>query len=228
MLFSLFSGNISVPQRYGYGNCERLVGKSFTNVMERLQGDYILTTMDLHVVPPTGYKEDEVFKVSLKHDAQPKDSVWLTSYIRQSTYSKFQSCADKPVDIKLCACAKEQTAGSSVPREMFSSKTIVKDLHSGCLLLLRRNYGKSSLALEVTNVCTNRTYKLELSGSVYDKLFSNALPIRRELPPKTFHFLTSVYEYILNSDYPLNLRASIQVKKENSVKFINLGAIDVL
>ncbi|KAJ7315081.1 ligand-gated sodium channel [Desmophyllum pertusum] len=59
-------GNISVPQRYGYGNCERLVGKSFTNVMERLQGDYILTTMDLHVVPPTGYKEDEVFKVSLK------------------------------------------------------------------------------------------------------------------------------------------------------------------
>ena len=35
--------------------------------------------MDLHVVPPTGFTEDEVFKVSLKNYAKPEDKVWLTS-----------------------------------------------------------------------------------------------------------------------------------------------------
>ena len=125
-----------------------------------------MTSMNLHVIPPTGHNEDEVFKVSLKQYAQDKDKVWLTSYLRQSKYSKFKSCADNSVDIKLCACAKEETASATksgettatgVPSKMFGSETIVIDLDSGCLLLLRRNYAKIALALEVTNICTDRT-----------------------------------------------------------------------
>ena len=195
-----------------------------------------MTTMNLHVVPPAGYTEDEVFKVSLKQYAQAKDQVWLTSYVRQSKYSKFKSCADKSVDIKLCACAKDETAGAtksgeaiadSVPHEMFGSKTIVEDLHSGCLLFMRRNYGKVAVALEVTNVCSNRTYKFELSGSSGERVYSKTLPIKLELEPKTFYFLTSINRYTSKDSFPLYFDASIQVKNVNFQEFTDLGKIDV-
>ena len=196
-----------------------------------------MTTMNLHVFPPTGYKEDEVFKVSLKQYAQARDKVWLTSYVRQSKYSKFKSCADKSVDIKLCACDKGETAGatksgeamanSSVSHEVFGSKTISKDLHSGCLLFLRRNHGKVAVALEVTNICSNRTYKFELSGSSVERVYSKTLPIKLELAPNTFYFLTSVNRYTSKDSSPLYFEASVQVKNASVEEFTDLGKIDV-
>ena len=95
------------------------------------------------MVPPSGYNEDEVFKVSLQHYAEPEGKVWVTSYTRQSRYSKFESCADKSVDARLCACPKGQTteaekggdtAQKTVSRKMFGVDTVVKDLDSGCFL----------------------------------------------------------------------------------------------
>lgn len=195
-----------------------------------------MTTMNLHVIPLTGYNEDEVFKVSLKQYAQAKDKVWLTSYVRQSKYSKFKSCADNSVDIKLCACPKEETASATksgeatangVPRKMFGSETIVKDLHSRCLLFLRRNYAKVALALEVTNVCSDRTYKFELFGSSGERVYSNTLPIKLELAPNTFYFLTSVIRYTTKESFPLYFEASVEVKEEHSQEFTNLGKVDV-
>ena len=195
-----------------------------------------MTTMSLHVIPPVGYNEDEVFKVSLKQYAQDKDKVWLTSYVRQSKYSKFKSCADDSVDVKLCACAREgsasatkssETTANGVPRKMFGSDTIMKDLDSGCLLFLRRNYAKVGLALEVTNVCSDRTYKFELSGSPGDRVYSNTLPIKLELAPKTFYFLTSLSRYSTKDSFPLNFEASVEVKEEHLQEFTNLGKIKV-
>ena len=192
--------------------------------------------MDIHVVPPHGLEEDEVYKVSIKQFAQPKQGVFFLSFIRQTKYNKFESCADKSVDIRLCACAKEKTADltrkgvlfeNGVPHKMFGSETIVKDLDSNCLLFLRRNYGTFSFALEVANVCTDRTYKFELTGSMDQRIFANTVPMNRELPPKTFGFLTSVYKYISKVNTPLNLKASIQVMQENSNKFKDLGTVDV-
>ena len=192
--------------------------------------------MDIHVAPPYGYEEDEIYKVSIKQYAKPEQGVFFLSFIRQTTYNKFVSCADKSVDIKLCACAKERTADETkngvlfengVPRKMFGSETIVKDLDSNCLLFLRRNYGTFSFALEVANVCTDRTYIFELTGSMDQRIFANTVPMNRELPPKTFFFLTSVYKYISKVNSPLNLKASIQVKQDGSGEFKNLGTIDV-
>ena len=192
--------------------------------------------MDIHVVPPHGYEEDEVYKVSMKQYAQPEQRVFFLSFIRQTTYSKFASCADKTVDIKLCACAKEKTASGTkngvlfengVPRKMFGSETIVKDLDSNCLLFLRRNYGTFSFALEVANVCTNRTYKFELTGSMEDRIFANTVPMSRELPPKTFYFLTSVYKYISKVDTSLDLKADIKVMKEDSQEFKDLETVEL-
>ena len=184
------------------------------------------------MVPPSGYREDEVFKVSLQHYAKPEGKVWVTSYIRQSRYSKFESCADKSVDARLCACANEQnadvekkgdTAQNSVPRKMFGADTVVKDLDSGCLLFLTRSYGLTALAVEVTNVCENRTYKFKMDGGGKYTLFSKKLPISVELLPKTFYFLTSTTKYNPNSKAKLHFTATIQVKNRNSVDFVNLG-----
>ena len=229
-------GNANSGNKSGFGNCERLVGKTFKNIIKRFQGQYIITSMDIHVVPPQGYEEDEVYKVSIKQYAQPKQGVFFLSFIRQTKYNKFESCVDKSVDIRLCACAKAKSAdatkngilfGNGVPRKMFGSETIVKDLDSNCLLFLRRNYGTFSFALEVANVCRDRTYKFELTGAMAQRIFANAVPMSRELTPKTFYFLTSVYKYISKVNSPLNLKASIQAKQDGSDEFKNLGTIDV-
>ena len=186
--------------------------------------------------PPAGYTEDEVFKVSVKQFAKPKQGVFFLSSIRQTMYNKFASCADKSVGIKLCACAKEEAADATkkevlfdhvVPRKMFGSNTIVRDLDSNCLLFLRRNYGTFSFALEVANICSNRTYKFKLTGSMYQRIFSNTVPIKRKLFPKTIYFLTSVYKYLSKVNYPLGLKASVKVKKDGSDAFTNLGTFSV-
>ena len=192
--------------------------------------------MDIHVFPPTGYNEDEVFRVSVKQFAQPKDGVFFLNSIRISTYSKFAHCADKSVDIKLCACAKTQTSDvtkkgllfeNGVPSRMFDSKTAVKNLDSNCLLFLRRDHGSFSFALEVANVCSNATYEFTMTGSTDQRVFTNTLPISLELPPKTCHFLTAVSKYIVKVDTDLNLKASIQVKNGESGTFRSLGTIAV-
>ena len=188
------------------------------------------------MVPPHGLEEDEVYKVSIKQFAQPKQGVFFLSFIRQTKYNKFESCADKSVDIRLCACTKEKTADvtkngvlfeNGVPRQMFGSETIVKDLDSNCLLFLRRNYGTFSFALEVANVCTDRTYKFTLTGSMDQRIFANTVPMSRELTPRTFSFLTSVYKYISKVNSPLNLKASIEVKKDGESGFRSLGTVSV-
>ena len=192
--------------------------------------------MDLHIVPPSGYKEDEVFKVSLQHYAKPEGNVWVTSYTRQSRYSKFESCADKSVDARLCACANEQTADvekkgdtaqNSVPRKMFGADTVVKDLDSGCLLFLKRSHGSTALTVEVTNVCANRTYKFKMDGGGKKIHFSKKLPIDVELLPKTFYFLTSM-KNAPESTASFPFTANIQVKNDSSVHFENLGQRDIL
>ena len=79
----------------------------------------------------------------------------------------------------------------------------------------------------LANVCTYRTYKFELTGSMDQRIFANTVPMSHELPPKTFYFLTSVYKYLSKVNSALNLKASVQVKKEGSDGFTDLGKIDV-
>ena len=68
-----------------------------------------MASMDIHVFPPTGYNEDEVFRFSVKQFAEPRDSTFSLIH-KCNNYSKFVSCVDKSVDIKLCTCAKEQNS----------------------------------------------------------------------------------------------------------------------
>ena len=188
------------------------------------------------MIPPAGFTEDEVYRVSVKQFAKPQQGVFFLSSVRVTMYNKFALCADKSVDLKLCACSKEHTADAEmkevlfdngVPREMFGSDTIVRDLDSNCLLFLRRNHGTFSFGLEVANVCTSRTYKFELTGSMDQRIFSKTLPIGLELFPKTFSFLTSVNKYLSKVNEPLGLKASVKVKKDGSNTFTDLGIFSV-
>ena len=110
---------------------------------------------------------------------------------------------------------------------MFGSETVVKDLHSGCLLFLRRDHGLTSLALEVANVCYNCTYKFKLDGGGTERLFSRTLPVNVELLPRTFYFLTSITKYASKFTHQLHFTARVEVKNDNSEDFINLGEHDV-
>ena len=38
--------------------------------------EFIVASMDIHVFPPTGYNEDEVFRFSVKQFAEPRDSTF--------------------------------------------------------------------------------------------------------------------------------------------------------
>ena len=78
-----------------------------------------MSTMDIHVVPPSGYKEDEVYKVSVKQYNKPKQGVFFQSSVRETMYHKFSSWAETSVDIKLCACVKEQTHDVSKKEVLF-------------------------------------------------------------------------------------------------------------
>ncbi|KAJ7389015.1 ligand-gated sodium channel [Desmophyllum pertusum] len=84
--------------------------------------------MDLHVVPPTGYEEDEVYKVSVKQYSKPEQGVFFLSFIRESRYNKFDSCVDKSVDIKLCGCAKEQITDVTKKGVLFENGVSTSDV----------------------------------------------------------------------------------------------------
>ena len=83
-------------------------------------------------------------------------------------------------------------------------------------LFLKRSYGSTALAVEVTNICENRTYTFKMDGGGKEILYSKKLPIDVELLPKTFHFLTSTMKHDPESTAKLYFTASIQVKNGNS------------
>ena len=88
-----------------------------------------MTTMDIHVFPPAGFTDNEVYRVSVKQFAKPKQGVFFLSSIRQTMYNKFASCADKSVDTKLCACTVEQNADD--PRKKCC---LTMEFHAKCLV----------------------------------------------------------------------------------------------
>ena len=194
---------------HGFGNCMRLVGRSYGFAFERQFAGDIITTFDLHVDPPRGSSEDEVFKIEVRHRMKPENGVAMGSYNRESLYSKFSTCADKSVDIKLCACAQEsvdftRTASAMknfIQRPMFGAKTELEDLKTGCLFLMARRHLTFAFAYEVANICADKTFKVTMKGHERNMLLSQDLPITLIVKPTTIHFLISGVRYVINDSY---------------------------
>ena len=196
----------------------RLVGVSYDYALERQFAGNILTSFDLHVDPPGGFTEDEVFKIEVSHPMKPEHGVKMSSYNRESLYSKFRACADKSIDIKLCACTqggesftKTQTAMKAfIQRPMFGTKTELQDLKLDCLYLMTRRHSNIAVVYELANICSNKSFEVTLHGKEYNMLMSQELPVTVMVKPRTIHFVISAVRYVMNSSY-LDIKFRVEV-----------------
>ena len=188
-------------------------------MMEVRSGDDVTVSFDLHVVPPAGYEANEVFNVEVKRSSSNKNGVTFRAFTRQSIYSKFKDCVDKSVDIKLCACAdrnrtrpeiKDYIVGLTKERMFGSAPPNIKDLHSGCLLLVTRSHGALSVSHEVANVCSDHKYTLTVKGSVSKVVLSRDLPFTLTVSPLTIHFvLSALKEVSKDSRFDVNYEVKL-------------------
>lgn len=195
----------------GYGNCVRLIGSSFRNIVQSNTGS--LTRLDLHVDSKTfGLKEDEIYTVAIELKGETPT---LKSFVRRTLYNKFKGCVDKNVDIKICACDKtkpksDQTVRvlktedmkSLVSSSMFGTDVQVKDIHGGCLFQISRQHSsKISIAYEVANSCEGQTFKVSVSGSLFYVLSSRPFPFEVTVEPNSIYFLFSAGRQILGHSH---------------------------
>ena len=200
--------NILDHKGRGYGHCMRLQGLTYRNILEHQDGENLITSFDLHVAPPPGLKEDESFKVALKHSIKPQNRVDVMKVLRHSMYKDFITCQDKAVDIKLCVCERGSSRNffetkedmmKVISRPQFGAKTELTDLHSGCFYLMTRKHDKMTIAYEVANVCPDKTFRCVMSVKYsYNMMMTRKLPADFLVPPRTIHFVIAAVRYVLN------------------------------
>lgn len=215
----------------GYGACARFVGKRVSRPRRRLDGEFFITTMILVVVPAWGVKKEESFEVVLRHSVTQQDNIEFQKFTRLSFYSTYQSCADKGVDIKLCACANKRSLRqmpqdiiSIINRPLFGLQPAVYDAESECLVtFIRRKKvsmpGKTEetriLTIEAVNQCFDKTLVLKVAGSYRKAIFSQSLPLTVIAKPRTIHFIVTVYlKWKFGSYKPEILHSSVATEEQ--------------
>ena len=201
----------------GFGNCVRLVGKSFDKIVQSVTGSSV--TFNLHVdATKVGLKDDEIFTIGI----ELKGGIpTLKSYDRQTLYNKFKTCADTTVELKLCVCDKRKNIKSVtvlpsaamkdfVSTPIFDSEAKIKDLHGGCLFQISRQHKSSfSIAYEIANSCVGQIFRISVSGSLYYVFVSRSLPFDVVVEPNSIYFLFSATRQILNNSYmDISVKAS--------------------
>jgi hypothetical protein len=196
----------------GYGNCVRLTGTSFRNIIQSKSGK--LTTLELHIDPNNiGLKENEIITAAVEFNSE---TLTLKVHDRQTLYNKFKSCVDNTVDLKICACDKRKTTNTSgivrvlktdemkslVSSPMFGSETKIKDLHGGCLFQITRQHSsRISVAYEVANSCIGKTFRITVKGSLYYVFLSRSIPFYLTVEPNSVYFMFSAVRQILNHSH---------------------------
>ena len=205
----------------GYGNCQRLVGRSFSKIRRRSQGSHFVTTMDITVRPGR-----EIFEVQMKYPRILKKQTSFLNLIvheRVTIYRHFRKCVDSTVSLGLCVCsrkAKKQKWVNIKNREdvfeiisrsnSFASQIRIKDIHQGCLLLMYRNHGGRSTSFEISNICNDRTYNATISFTDVNRnkyFVSRKVPFLIFVPQRTIHFLLVIKSFRKTSH---NLRMKVK------------------
>lgn len=229
-----FLGN--TKQVKGYGNCQRLVGSSFTKIRRRSEGGNFITTMDIAVSPG-----NEIFEVQIKYPQSLKKQNYflkLTVHERITIYRHFRKCADDTVSLGLCVCDHKKLQKQLTKRKQrkwikiksredileiisrsnsFGSPTRVKDIHSGCLILMYRNHGRRSTSFEISNTCDDRTYSVTILVPNFNakKYFvSRKIPFSINVPQRTIHFLLVIKRFEKFSH-------KLRLKVKHLVKYLN-------
>lgn len=195
-------------RKSGFGNCARFVGKAIERPRQKLVGKYYITTLVLVVEPAYGVKTKERFEVQLRHSSVHEHNITLIKYTRLSFYSKYENCADKDVDVKLCACATRREMRQKSVEDLIRARHFVdyrlksstRSLESKCLLITIHYVRKYTISrkqtrlmsIEVANVCRDISMRVKLGGIHRSTTFSSALPISLIVRPRTIHFLLAV------------------------------------
>lgn len=221
----------------GYGNCQRLVGSSFTKIRRRSEGGHFITTMDITVSPGK-----EIFEVQIKYPQilrKQTSFLNLTVHERITIYRHFRRCVDSTVSLALCVCGdKNKLQNQPTKRKRpkwiyiksredvleiihrsnsFTSQTRVKDIHKGCLLLMYRNHGGRSTSFEISNICDDRTYHVTISVTDLNsnKYFvSRKIPFSIFVPRRTIHFLLVIKRLE-------KLSHNLRLKVKHLVQYLN-------
>lgn len=220
----------------GYGDCQRLVGSSFTKIRRRSEGRNFLTTMDIAVTPG-----NEIFEVQIKHPQSLKKQtsfLELTVHERITIYRHFRKCVDDTVSLGLCVCDHKKLEKQPTKRKQrkwikiktredvleiisrsnsFGSQTRLKDIHNGCLLLMYRNHGGRSTSFEISNTCHDRTYSVTISVTNLNakKYFvSRKIPFSILVPQRTIHFLLVIKRFE-------KLSHNLRLKVKHLVHYLN-------
>lgn len=219
----LTEGLLSNGYRYGYHNCERLIGRRFNKVRrsasDRLGGSYTYV-MDVVV---DKYRGQEIFEVVLKVTlSKPKSSVTNFKHIevvkwrRVTIYQHFSKCCDQNINVELCICRKESTGLRNPGRDLsrllatpvFDTITIPVFIDSKCLLLLKRGRVNSFFSYELSNLCNDRVYetKFQLVNSRRGRVkTTRKLPFTVTLRSWYVYYVTTV----------LMIETSPQIIREN-------------
>ncbi len=187
----------------GFGNCERLIGKRFTNIRTRTEGSDIIYNFDVVVYRYWGEEMFE-FAISQRRNDRTLDESLLkiVQWRRVSIYQHFRKCLDRDMKPELCVCRPESSGinpgrdlTSLLASKFFNTKTRTTFLDSRCLVLLTRTRPKSHKVYEISNVCSDRNYTVtfDLNKSITQlTIVSTPLPINVVVAPWTIHFLTSL------------------------------------
>ncbi|XP_072016637.1 uncharacterized protein [Amphiura filiformis] len=153
---------------YGFGRCERLVGKWIANAVESHHENTTVIEMDLHLPAKSHAPEpDDVFSVVVEVTSNSQDgpSLELVHYERSSVYAVYDKCRDEGVDAKLCICSLPNKSTPTrqwhlQPEAVFGAVTTIVTLNKHVFIYERRS--PSGVILEASCDQPNGAFEIAL------------------------------------------------------------------
>ena len=195
-------GAVDASNFYGYGACQRYKSVEIIrarNIPAGLEEKLFLSLL----VKPFGRKTVEVFDAEVAYALkQNANGIIMNNLIRVSPFNKYEKCADKNVDPKLCACDGDDYNNTQWRNELFLNfmlKSTTQILDEPCLVIINRTrkqfiekgrWQNLIETYEAINACIDVTYELSIS---FKRAFKTKISLRHAssvmLLPRTATFL---------------------------------------
>ena len=210
------------------GRCQKLVGYSFEKIYHSKRSVPFVLSLDLIVHPGRQVFEthvqlpkdflSEARKTPSPSQAKKEDSITEIIRFRRAGFSTLSEssipfeCLNEVHELQnntrnrkdfLAADGKynENILKMAHHSKHFGSRPIIQvlDRRDKCLLLITRMHSNHTLALEASNICTDKTFVMKVdminrSRGDQQAFITVRLPMIVHLEPETYRFLLSVYQ----------------------------------
>jgi hypothetical protein len=192
---------------YGYGACQRYIGTGILRARHINSGLEEKLFFSL-LAKPYDRETVEIFDVEVSFGLkQNANGITLNNLIRVSSFNKYEECADKGVDPKLCACHTDERNNTQWRNELYSKTGTQKNfdlkpqtqiLDNPCLAIVCRSkkqyiegrWRNAIETYEAMNACPHVTYNLIIS---FEKVWKTRISLKHPksvtLLPRTISFL---------------------------------------